>query len=159
MDEKDLVKFLIEAKKGTYANSNAPRIKSSRLGSSDYEYVSEVDKKTITYHDTYFGGVNFIGEEVVYFENDKPFWGMNYYGITLDKSLGEAAMDAVLRPALMMVGDDDIIPVRGPREFKNGEYVYKFNVQGSINNFSGTEEIYKKDKIIYRLLCHGGNIE
>ena len=30
--------FLIEAKKQTYANENAPKIDSSRLNSKDYEY-------------------------------------------------------------------------------------------------------------------------
>ena len=57
-------KFLIEAKKQTYANENAPKIDSSRLNSKDYEYK----KDNIIYHDTYFGGTNFIGEEVVYIE-------------------------------------------------------------------------------------------
>ena len=39
------------------------------------------------YHDTYFGGTNFMGEEVVYEDSDAPIWGMNYYGVTLDESL------------------------------------------------------------------------
>lgn len=33
-----------------------------RCGSSDYEYCND----SMKYHDTYFGGVNFIGEEAVY---------------------------------------------------------------------------------------------
>ena len=57
--------FLIEAKKQTYANENAPKIDSSRLNSKDYEYK----KGNMIYHDTYFGGTNFIGEEVVYIDN------------------------------------------------------------------------------------------
>lgn len=57
------------------------------------------------YHDTYFGGTQFIGEEVVYEAgSEKPMWGMNYYGVTLDHELSEEAMDKALRPALMMVG-------------------------------------------------------
>ena len=54
------------------------------------------------YHDTYFGGTNFIGEEVVYIDN-QTYWAMNYYGTTLDETLGEEAMDIALRPALMKV--------------------------------------------------------
>lgn len=61
-----LIGFLIEAKKQTYANSNAKKISSSRLGSKDYNNEEEIEGEKMCYHDTYFGGVNFIGEEVVY---------------------------------------------------------------------------------------------
>ena len=48
--------FLIEAKKSTYANGTTEKIESNRLGSKDYEYK----KGNMLYHDTYFGGTNFI---------------------------------------------------------------------------------------------------
>ena len=149
-----LSKFLIEAKKQTYANENVEKVNSSRIGSHDYEYSDGVMK----YHDTYFGGINFMGEEVVYEQDETPMWGMNYYGVTLDKNLSEEAMDNALRPALMQVGNDDIIPVRGPREFVNGEYRYTFSVTGDLNCFDGEEAIYKKDHKVYVLKCHGGKI-
>ena len=148
-------KFLIEAKKQTYANENVPKIGSSRLNSKDYEYK----KDNMIYHDTYFGGTNFIGEEVVYIDN-QTYWAMNYYGTTLDKTLGEEAMDKALRPALMKVGEDvNVIPVRGPKEFINGEYKYTFEVSGDINCFNGIESVYKNDVKIYELRCTGGLIK
>lgn len=148
-------KFLIEAKKQTYANENAPKIDSSRLNSKDYEYK----KGNMIYHDTYFGGTNFIGEEVVYIDN-QTYWAMNYYGTTLDEALGEEAMDKALRPALMKVGEDtNVIPVRGPKEFINGEYKYIFEVSGDINCFNGVETVYKNDVKIYELRCTGGLIK
>jgi len=147
--------FLIEAKKQTYANENAPKIDSSRLNSKDYEYK----KGNMIYHDTYFGGTNFIGEEVVYIDN-QTYWAMNYYGITLDETLGEEAIDKALRPALMKVGEDvNVIPVRGPKEFINGEYKYTFEIRGDINCFNGIESIYKNDVKIYELRCTGGLIK
>lgn len=147
--------FLIEAKKSTYANGMAEKIESNRLGSKDYEYK----KGNMLYHDTYFGGTNFIGEEVVYIDN-KIYWAMNYYGVTLDENLGEEAMDNALRPALMQVGvSENIIPVRGPREYKNGDFKYTFEVSGDLTNFSGIETIYKNDKKIYELKCNGGLIK
>ena len=113
----------------------------------------------MTYHDTYFGGTRFIGEEVIYFDNN-PLWGMNYYGVALDETLGEEAMDNALRPALMRVGEDkDIIPIRGPKEFINGEFRYLFDVIGDINNFNGVETIYKNNVKIYELKCTGGLIK
>ena len=150
---KKLKKFLIEAKKETYANENVKQKKSSRLKSRDYEYK----KDNMIYHDTFFGGTNFIGEEVVYIDNE-IYWGMNYYGVTKDEKMSEDAMDKALRPALMLVEKNNI-PVRGPKEFINGEYKYTFQVIGDLNYFNGTETIYKNDKIIYELKCSGGIIK
>lgn len=152
---KELYDFLIEAKKQTYANENVEKVNSSRKGSHDYHYQNE----RMIYHDTYFGGTNFIGEEVVYIDN-KIYWAMNYYGVTLDENLGEEAMDNALRPALMQVGVyENIIPVRGPREYKNGDFKYTFEVSGDLTNFSGIETIYKNDKKVYELKCNGGLIK
>ena len=151
---KELYNFLIEAKKQTYANEIVKKQLSSRKGSYDYEYSSN----NMTYHDTYFGGTNFMGEEVVYLESDTPIWGMNYYGVTLDQSLSEEAVDKALRPALMQVGSDNIIPVRGPKEYIDGEYKYSFKVVGDLEYFEGEETIYKADKKVYFLKCHGGTI-
>lgn len=150
----DLHNFLIEAKKETYANENVEKVKSTRRGSRDYEYI----KDNWTYHDTYFGGIDFQGQEVVYQQEDTPIWGMVYYGRTLDESLSEEAMDKVLRPALMQVGQDDTIPVRGPKEFENQGYKYTFKVTGDLTNFEGEETIEKEGKEIYTLKCHGGMI-
>lgn len=151
-----LENFLVLAKKNTYADGESnSKSSSTRIGSKDYEFKSN----GMTYHDTYFGGINFMGEEVVYNEKNIPIWGMNYYGITLDDSLSEEAVDMALRPALSRVGEDDIIPVRGPKEYINGEYKYIFNSQGDINNFTGVEEIYRNDELVYRLHCHGGKLK
>ena len=66
--------ILIEAKKQTYANVFIEKQPSSRLDSNDYEYV----KDNIIYHDIYFGGTKFIGEEVVYIDNNL-YWGIMVY--------------------------------------------------------------------------------
>lgn len=160
MEKELLLQFLICAKKQTYANSNAEKQVASRLGSNDYQYTEIIDGKKMIYHDTYFGATKFIGEEVVYQDGDVPKWGMNYYGITLDDSLSEEAMDKALRPALMQVGNDtSVLPVRGPSQFENEGYVYTFRTEGTIENFTGIEEIYLGDKRIFCLHCHGGIIQ
>lgn len=150
----DLHNFLIEAKKETYANENVEKVKSTRRGSHDYEYT----KDNWTYHDTYFGGTDFQGQEVVYRQDGTPIWGMIYYGKTLDESLSEEAMDKALRPALMQVGQDDVIPVRGPKEFENQGYQYTFKVTGDLTSFEGEETIEKEGNKVYTLKCHGGII-
>ena len=152
--------FLIRAKKSTYANSKVEKAKSSRSGSSDYNYEEIIDNKKYIYHDTYFGGTKFMGEEVIYCDSDIPKWGMNYYGVTFDETTSEEVMDKVLRPALMKVGEDkSVIPVRGPSKFENNEYIYTFKVKGTLEIFDGVEQIYKHDKLIYELHCSGGIIK
>lgn len=153
---EDLYNFLIEAKKHTYANENAEKVTPSRKGSHDYHY----ENNGMIYHDTYFGGTKFMGEEVVYLTEETPIWGMNYYGLTLDETLSEEAMDKALRPALMMVGEDtEVIPVRGPKNYQNGDYKYNFLVNGNLDNFEGIETIHKGTAKVYELKCHGGTIK
>ena len=102
---EEILDFLIRSKKNTYANGNAAKVNSSRLGSKDYEYEETINNKKLCYHDTYFGGEKFIGCEVVYID-DKPIWAMNYNGYSVVENLSEEAMDNALRPALMQVGVD-----------------------------------------------------
>ena len=83
-------------KKSTYANSTIEKVKPSRIGSSDYQYEEIANNKKYTYHDTYFGGTKFMGEEVVYCDSNKPIWGMNYYGVTIDDTVGEEATDILI---------------------------------------------------------------
>ena len=152
---QNLETFLIKAKKQTYANANIKKALSTRNQSKDYEYQDD----NYLYHDTYFGTTNFIGEEVVYLDN-QIYWAMNYYGKTLDDDYSEEAMDKALRPALMHVGESkNVLPVRGPKEYLNGEYKYTFQTKGDITNFEGVETIYKNNKKIYELKCHGGLIK
>lgn len=158
--DNTFIDFLISAKKGTYANSIVEKVNSSRLGSNDYHYETNIEGNNYTYHDTYFGGTKFMGEEVVYHNSNKPIWGMNYYGVTLDKTLGENAIDNALRLALIKVGEDkNVIPVRGPEKYENNGYTYTFKTKGTIEKFNGIEQIYKDDTLIYELQCSGGIIE
>ena len=151
----DLYNFLVDAKKQTYANVNVKKMLSSRKGSFDYEYSND----KMTYHDTYFGGTKFMGEEIIYSSDETPVWGMNYYGVTLNEDLSEEAIDNALRPALMKVGVDTILPVRGPKEYSNNGYRYTFEVHGTLDYFDGIETIYKNDEKVYVLKCHGGVIK
>lgn len=145
--------FLREANSNTYANENVKKASSLRPGSNDYHF----EKGDLTFHDTYFGATKFIGEEIVY-KSNKPVWGMNYYGFTLNSEVSEGLFDAILRPALMS-GSGDNIPVRGPKEFINGEWKYTFNAEGDLANLTGLEEISKNGEVVCRLYCHGGFIE
>jgi hypothetical protein len=63
-----------------------------------------------------------------------------------------------LRTALMH-GDDATIPVRGPASYTEGEWAYRFVVDGNLGSFTGTEKILHADRVVYRCSVHGGWVE
>jgi hypothetical protein len=152
MTTDKLAQFLNAANKATYANKDAPKVAPSRLKSEDYHF----EQDSLIYHDTYFGGRDFIGGEIVY-ENEKPVWGANYFGFVLDENISEKDVYAFLRLALMQEYSD-IIPVRGPAHFSTDDKEYRFVMNGDLANFSGTEEISFGGKVVYRCYVHGGMI-
>lgn len=160
LDESLLIRFLLDAKKSTYANSAIEKTEASRLGSNDYHYEVELEGERMRYHDTYFGTTRFIGEEVVYRGSEIPKWGMNYYGVILDENMAEEMMDKILRLALSKVGEDtSVLPLRGPSRFENDGYLYTFQSEGTMENFTGIEQISKDGNLIFELHCRGGIIE
>ena len=153
MNLNKFTNFLKIAKKNTYASETTKNVISQRPNSKDYEY----SEGEFLYHDTYFGSRDFIGEEIVY-EREKPIWGMNYKGYVVDDSITENEIDKALRTAFKQ-DYDDIIPVRGPKNFKIKNYEYKNNVLGGLDKFEGGEEILKDGKLIYQGIFHGGLIK
>jgi len=152
MNTNKLAQFLNAANKATYANKDTPKVAPSRLKSEDYHF----EQGDLIYHDTYFGGRDFIGEEIVY-ESEKPIWGANYFGFMLDEKLSDKDVYDFLRKALMQEYDD-VIPVRGPSNFSADEKEYHFVADGDLTNFSGKEEISFGGKVVYRCFVHGGFI-
>ena len=80
-----LTAFIVRAKAATYVG-DGEHVTPCRPGSHDLRFA---DGQWV-YHDSYFGGSDFIGEEVVYFAG-KPVWAMNYYGRILRDDLLTAA--------------------------------------------------------------------
>jgi hypothetical protein len=152
MDLTALAAFLNAANKATYANRTMPKVAPTRQGSLDYHF----EKDGLAYHDTYFGARDFIGAEIVY-EDGRPAWGANYFGVVLDDEVNEKDVYDFLRQALMQ-DQREVIPVRGPALYSADDRLYRFAVDGGLANFSGTEEILFAGKIVYRCLIHGGMI-
>lgn len=152
MNHEELKKFLKAANKATYANKNATKSSSLRPSSEDYHF----EQDNLVFHDTYFGSRDFIGEEMVY-KNGKPIWGMNYCGFVTNPEISTEEAYSILRPALMQEYDD-ILPVRGPKEFvlENNKYTNK--IEGTLDRFLGEENIYINDELVYRCWYHGGLI-
>lgn len=144
-----LIEFLIKAKTSTYADGIKYKVTSTKQNSIDYHY----EEDNYIYHDTYFGSKEFYGEEIVYFDNS-PIWHMKYKGGILNAETTDVYAK-VLKPALKNI--DNKLPVRGPKNLLIDDYKYTFELIGSIEKFEGIERIYKKENLVYELICYGGN--
>ncbi|MCL2322745.1 MAG: DUF5680 domain-containing protein [Oscillospiraceae bacterium] len=143
-----VIEFLIKSKKETYAGSGREETVSSRPESHDLYFIDG----DLKYIDTYLGSEKFAGEEALW-ENDIPFWAMNYAG----RVLSEKFSGDFLKEALLNVQED--APYRGPERYENGLYLYKCEVKGDFNWFNGLEEIFYDDVLVFECVFHGGIIK
>lgn len=51
------------------------------------------------------------------------------------------------------------LPIRGPKFFQEGSFIYKNKTEGNLENFFGEEEILKKGKQIYKTNYSGGLVD
>lgn len=144
--------FLVNAKTHTYASVGDPRER--RLPDGKRELTFEEGEWK--YVDVYYGSDPFIGEEIVW-KDGKIYWGMNYYGKCVSKTLTPKEIYGFVRKGMRQVGIDR--PFRGPSEFIEGEWRYTDASTGGIEDFSGHEEIYFKGEKVYDLVYHGGSIK
>lgn len=146
MMNKEILDFIIEAKRNTYAGKNN-QVESSRDGSIDYEYI----KGDYKYRDSYIGSNYFSGQEIVWVK-DNPYWSMNYIGKVTDEPFSGDFLKEALR------NNTEEMMYRGPKLYENGDYTYLCNVDGNPEWFEGRELIFYKNIQIYELKFHGGII-
>ena len=72
MENQSLHDFIVRAKAATYIG-DGQRVLSCRSGSHDLKFSDG----NFAYLDSYFGGRDFVGEEVVY-HDERHVWAMNY---------------------------------------------------------------------------------
>jgi hypothetical protein len=49
-------------------------------------------------------------------------------------------------------------PFRGPKEFVEGDYIYRDSNKEELGEFVGKEKIFFANKVVYSLNCSGGFI-
>ena len=144
--------FIVRAKAATYIG-DGPKCLSHRPGSHDLEFRDGA----FAYLDSYFGGADFIGQEVVYSEG-KPVWAMNYYGHILDPSLIAAAeVGQILRESLVEMYKQGRF--LGGFEHTSEKGTYVDTSEGDVTSFTGKEWITRQGVRVYELVYHGGLIE
>jgi hypothetical protein len=149
---KGLKRFLVEAKKNTYASGDENIKKIESDNSTTIVYKSGEYK----YHDNYFGGEPFGGREVV-FKNGKEIYMMVYYGYVKKGVENINEIYNFLMYALKNIPED--YPYRGPEKIVGDKYVYENSWNGEIDNFYGNERITDFDgNIIYEDRYIGGEL-
>lgn len=147
----ELCKFLVEAKKSTYAAGEGAK----KIVEKDGSITLIFEDGDFKYHDNYFGGEPFGGREVVFMQN-KPIYIMTYYGSVKDSVLSSEIIRVLLK-SLSLIPEDH--PFRGPKEYVENDLAYKNSYTGEIDNFFGEETISSSDgKEIYKARYAGGFI-
>ncbi|MEK6844330.1 MAG: DUF5680 domain-containing protein [Nanoarchaeota archaeon] len=141
IDLEKLAKFLVKAKKATYANEEAVDLSNSeRPLHKELEYGD----KEFYYRDSYTGFFQAPGMEEVRLHNEGPtIWAMAYSGGMMPKYQSDIKFAkeifGFLKRALSLVTED--MPFRGPRVYSRDNLVYKNIFEGDIKRFRGYERI------------------
>ncbi len=156
----NLVDFLIEAKRNTYA-SGGREIEPERPGFKELEFKDDL----WYYRDSYAGFFSAPGQEVVRY-NGIPVWAMAYNGGMRRKYRNVDYAKQVfnfLKKALMKVEKER--PFRGPGRFEGENLVYIDESFGDVREFRGRErildngfEVFSQDYIGGLILTKEGDI-
>ncbi len=144
--------FIVRAKAGTYVG-DGKKAESCRPGSHDLKF----QEGAFSYLDSYFGSMDFIGQEVVYYE-DEPIWAINYYGKILEpEKISAAEAGQIIKESLSRLYQ--AWRFLGGFEHVTGKGIYTDTSQGDPESYTGLEWITREDIRVYELLYHGGLIK
>ena len=152
LDLQELHDFIVRAKSATYVGDGKP-VEACRPKSHDLAF-SEGD---FSYLDSYYGGWDFIGEEVVYYKGE-PVCAMNYYGKdTQPDKITAAEAELTIKASLSkMYAEDRFL---GGIEYTHEGFHYTDTSEGPFTSFTGKEWITVAGEQVYDLVYHGGMIK
>ncbi|AUC09698.1 MULTISPECIES: DUF5680 domain-containing protein [Agrobacterium] len=148
-----LEEFIVRAKSATYVGGGNKSATPTRTGSHDLGYRDG----DWHYIDSYFGGTDFIGQEVVWHQGT-AMWAMNYHGRILRPDMIDATTAG-------MVIQRSLSTLYREGRFLGGfthpveNLVYVDTNAGEFQSFTGVERIYLGHFEAYRLDYHGGIIK
>jgi hypothetical protein len=147
----DMEPCIVRAKRATYVGSGSALLP-YRLHSHDLQFQDG----DWTYHDSYFGGSDFLGQEIVYFQM-AVVWGMNYYGRLLkpDRITAAEIGQMIKKSLTVMYGENRFL---GGFEYTDGKLTYVDGNDGNVCAFQGKEMINLDGELVYELAYHGGLI-
>ena len=164
VDSDRFAKFLVSAKKATYASGVKP------LWLANGAHVFQFQEDNLVYSDVYLGNTHFAGAESVasLTSDGTVFWILHYHGGIITPpdefaifTITVADLFTFLQKALMNVSEKH--PFRGPSFFKEGLWRYNHWWMKNSTGFNGYEAIwYGPDELcktkVYELHFHCGLI-
>lgn len=148
----ELTTFIVAAKRATYVGGGTPAL-ASRAGAHDLTF----EQGAFAYRDSYFGGTDFLGQEVVWHESE-PVWAMNYHGyITRPEHIDARRAGATIKAALGAMYDEGRF--LGGFEWQGPHGRYVDASEGSTAHFRGREYILVDGLEAYALDYGGGLIK
>lgn len=151
IDLAELERFIVEAKLACYVGDGR-RAAASRRGSHDLVH----GRGEFAYRDSYFGGTDFQGQEVVWFGRE-PIWAMSYSGYVLDPARIDAARAGVtIKAALAALYAQGRF--LGGFSWSGPHGVYTDTSRGDVGRFTGREWIAVEGVEAYALDYFGGLI-
>jgi hypothetical protein len=149
----ELNEFIIRAKSNSYVGGGKA-LSPCRQGSHDIGYANDGWR----YLDSYFGGTDFAGQEVVWV-GEEPVWAMNYFGRILEPVLIDATSAGnVIKAALqyMYVEENRFL---GGMDFDHALGRYHDRNIGDCAKFNGREVIVVAGNEAYELHYRGGLVK
>lgn len=152
IDLDSLHQFIVTAKANTYAGNGKASL-SYRPKSHDLQFHDN----DFAYLDSYFGGTDFLGQEVVYFQGE-AVWAMNYYGRILEPNLiNSSEAGKIIKGSLIELYKQGRF--LGGFEHTTALGIYTDTNEGTLISFTGKEWITRATAKVYELLYHGGLIK
>ena len=153
MNFEELHAFVIEAKAHCYVGGGRTR-QACRPASHDLAFA----RGAWEYLDSYFGGTDFAGQEIVWFAGE-PVWAMNYFGRVVDPDrIDGNRAGIVIKAALTRLYSDEK-RFLGGMEFDHSFGRYVDQNKGDVTSFSGREVILVNGSEAYDLDYRGGLIK
>lgn len=148
----DLEVFIVRAKRATYVGSGETAAP-SRAGSHDLVFADG----DWGYRDSYFGGTDFHGQEVVWHRGE-PVWAMSYYGTILRPDLIDAPRAGLTIKAALSAMYAEGRFLDG-FEWQGEHGLYRDSSTGDVAHFHGRETISVDSVEAYALDYFGGLVK
>src|SRR3989344_6945668 len=136
IDKNHLYNFIQKAGRITYASSGVESVTYDKNGFKELNF-SEND---YSYKDTYTGFFRSRGIEIVTCKN-KPVWVASYGGGMIKEDFDLAMQTLIFLKEAFLTDETGFQTFRGPHQFRQDQWQYKYKQEGSIEEFSGYEEI------------------
>ncbi len=107
------------------------------------------------YRDSYTGHIKSRGMELIRYKG-KPVWSALYGGGMIEGKEDLTNETFKFLKKAMSTDERNFQFFRGPHNLKDGDWEYKYDQEGDVEEFSGYEEIYYKNELVFFHRVIGG---